>query len=143
MSNSFLRRNEDENVHGGLALIGVLCIFIAGFLTFLAIQGIAYFGSPQTEAVLAIAFFALAALFIFIGYKAVESIFYKVRTGKEALIGSAGVATTDLNTKGTVRVMGEFWQATTQTGFIKKGENVQVTRMDGMFLVVKPTQEKA
>jgi membrane-bound serine protease (ClpP class) len=98
--------------------------------------------NPQTEALLAVAFFALAALFIFIGYKAVESIFYKVRTGKEALIGSTGVAATDLNPKGTVRVMGEFWQATTQNGLIKKGENVQVTGMEGMFLVVKPPQEK-
>jgi membrane-bound ClpP family serine protease len=133
---------ETGNMHGGLALIGGFCIVIAAFLTFLAFQGISYFGSPQTEAVLAVAFFALAALFIFIGYKAVESLFYKVRTGKEALIGSTGVATTELNPKGTVRVMGEFWQATTQNGTIKKGENVQVTKMEGMFLVVKPTQEK-
>jgi membrane-bound serine protease (ClpP class) len=130
-------------MHGGLVLIGALCIFIAGFLTFLAVQGIACFGSPQTEAVLAVAFFALAALFIFIGYKAVESIFLKVRTGKEALIGSNGVAITDLNPKGTVRVMGEFWQATAQNDTIKKGERVQVTGMDGMFLIVKPTTENA
>jgi membrane-bound serine protease (ClpP class) len=129
-------------MHGGLALIGVFCIIIAGFLTFLAVQGIAYFGSPQTEALLAVAFFALAALFVFIAYKAVESIFYKVRTGREALIGNTGIATTDLNPKGTVRVMGEFWQATTQNGFIKKGETIQVTGMDGMVLVVKPIQEK-
>ena len=130
-------------MHGGLVLIGALCIFIAGFLTFLAVQGITYFGSPQTEAVLAVAFSALAALFIFIGYKAIESIFYKVRTGKEALIGSNGVATTDLNPKGTVRVMGEFWQATTKNVTTKKGETVLVTGIDGMFLIVKPTKEKA
>jgi membrane-bound serine protease (ClpP class) len=130
-------------MHGGLVLIGALCIFIVGFLTFLAVQGITYFGSPQTEVVLAVAFSALAALFIFIGYKAIESIFYKVRTGKEALIGSNGVATTDLNPKGTVRVMGEFWQATTKNVTTKKGESVLVTGIDGMFLIVKPTKEKA
>lgn len=129
-------------MHAGLALIGVFCLFIAGFLTFLAIQGITYLGSPMTEAALALAFFALAALFIFIAYKAVESIFFKVKTGREALIGNIGIATTDLNPKGTVRVMGEFWQATTQNGFIEKGENVQVVRIEGMVLIVKTAKEK-
>jgi membrane-bound serine protease (ClpP class) len=129
-------------MHAGVALIGAICLIIAGVLTFLAVQGIGYIGSPQTEAALAIAFFALAALFIFIAYKAVESVFFKVRTGKEALIGNSGVATTDLNPKGTVRVMGEFWQATTQNGFIEKDENIKVIGMEGMVLIVKPAKEK-
>jgi membrane-bound serine protease (ClpP class) len=130
-------------MHAGIALIGAICLFIAGFLTFLAVQGIVYFGNPQTEAALAVAFFALAALFIFIAYKAVKSVFFKVQTGKEALIGNTGVATTDLNPNGTVRIMGEFWQATTQNGFIEKGENVQVIGMKGMVLIVKPAKENA
>jgi hypothetical protein len=71
-----------EDMHAGIALIGAICLFIAGFLMFLAVQGIVYFGNPQTEAALAVAFFALAALFIFIAYKAVKSVFFKVRTGK-------------------------------------------------------------
>jgi membrane-bound serine protease (ClpP class) len=124
-------------MHPGLALIGAICLFIAGFLTYLAIRGIAYLGSPITEAALAAAFFALAALFIFIAYKAVESIFFKVKTGKEALIGNTGVAATDLNPKGTVRVMGEFWQATAQNGFIKKDADIQVIGMESMTLIVK------
>jgi membrane-bound serine protease (ClpP class) len=130
-------------MHAGVALIGAICLIIAGILTFLAVQNIGYFGSPQTEAALAAAFFALAALFIFIAYKAVESVFFKVKTGKEALIGNTGVATTDLNPKGTVRVMGEFWQATAKNGTIKKDENIKVTRMEGMTLIVEPTKENA
>jgi membrane-bound serine protease (ClpP class) len=130
-------------MHTGVALIGAICLIIAGFLTYLAVTGIGYFGSPLTEAALATAFFALAALFIFIAYKAVESIFFKVKTGKEALIGNTGVAATDLNPKGTVRVMGEFWQATAKNGAIKKDENIKVTGMEGMTLIVEPLKENA
>ncbi len=130
-------------MHPGLALIGAICLIIAGVLTYLAVTGIAYLGSPLTEAALAAAFFALAALFIFIAYKAVESVFFKVKTGAEALIGNTGVATTDLNPKGTVRVMGEFWQATAKNGFIKKDESVKVTGMEGMTLIVEPLKENA
>jgi membrane-bound serine protease (ClpP class) len=130
-------------MHAGVALIGAICLITAGFLTYLAVTGIGYFGSPQTEAALAVAFFALAALFIFIAYKAVESIFFKVKTGKEALIGNTGVAATDLNPKGTVRVMGEFWQATAKNGIIKKDEAVKVTEMEGMTLIVEPAKENA
>jgi len=130
-------------MHVGVALIGAICLIIAGFLTYLAVTGIGYFGSPLTEAALATAFFALAALFIFIAYKAVESVFFKVKTGKEALIGNTGVAATDLNPKGTVRVMGEFWQATAKNGVIKKDENIKVTGMEGMTLIVEPTKENA
>jgi membrane-bound serine protease (ClpP class) len=130
-------------MHAGVALIGAICLIIAGVLTFLAVQGIGYFGSPQTEAALAVAFFALAALFIFIAYKAVESVFFKVKTGAEALIGNTGVATTDLDPKGTVRVMGEFWQATAKNGVIKKDETIHVIGMEGMTLIVEPLKENA
>ena len=130
-------------MHPGLALIGAICLIIAGFLTYLAVTGIAYLGSPLTEAALATAFFALAALFIFIAYKAVESVFFKVKTGAEALIGNTGVATTDIDPKGTVRVMGEFWQATAKNDAIKKDEAVKVTGMEGMTLIVEPLKENA
>lgn len=128
-------------MHPGLALIGAICLIIAGVLTYLAVTGIAYLGSPLTEASLGAAFFALAALFTFIAYKALESVFFKVKTGAEALIGKTGVAATDLDPKGPVRVMGEYWQATAQNGAIKKGEAVKVTGIEGMTLIVETLKE--
>jgi membrane-bound serine protease (ClpP class) len=76
-------------------------------------------------------------------YKAAQAKLSKIKTGKEALISSKGVAVTDLNPKGEIRVLGEFWQATTKESEIKTGEKVDVVGMQGMFLVVKPIKEKA
>jgi len=39
--------------------------------------------------------------------------------------------------------MGEFWEATTKDGAIQTGQTVEVAGMEGMFLVVKPADQKA
>ena len=39
--------------------------------------------------------------------------------------------------------MGEFWEATAKDTTIVAGQAVEVVGMDGMFLVVKPTEQKA
>jgi membrane-bound serine protease (ClpP class) len=76
-------------------------------------------------------------------YKGVKAKLFKVKTGKEALIGARGVAVTDLKPTGEIRVVGEFWQATTKDEWIKNGETVEVVGLEGMFLAVKPAKEKA
>jgi membrane-bound serine protease (ClpP class) len=85
----------------------------------------------------------LAALAVWMLYKGVRAHLSKVKTGKEALIGSRGVAVTDLNPAGEIRVVGEFWQATAKVGWIGKGEEVEVVGLEGLFLVVRPYKEKA
>ena len=76
-------------------------------------------------------------------YFGVKAQFKGVKTGKEALIGSRGIATTDIKPKGIVRVMGEFWEATAKDTAISSGQAVEVVGMDGMFLLVKPVEQKA
>ncbi|MBE3115854.1 hypothetical protein IMZ68_01485 [Candidatus Bathyarchaeota archaeon] len=39
--------------------------------------------------------------------------------------------------------MGEFWQATAKDTVVLKGQTVEVIDMAGMFLVVKPVEQKA
>jgi membrane-bound serine protease (ClpP class) len=80
----------------------------------------------------------VAAIF----YVGVKAQFRRVKTGKEALIGSKGVATSDLNPKGEIRVLGEFWEAIAKDTTITAGQDVEVVGMEGMFLVVKPTEQK-
>ena len=75
-------------------------------------------------------------------YAGVKAQYKRVKTGKEALIGAHGVVTTDLKPKGEVRVLGEFWQAIAKDGEIANGQAIEVLCLDGMFLVVKPTEEK-
>lgn len=85
----------------------------------------------------------VAAIVAWLVYASIEAQLKQVKTGKEALIGAEGTATTDLAPKGEVRVMGEFWQAKTQDETIQNGASIQVVDLDGMFLVVKPAKEKA
>ena len=60
-----------------------------------------------------------------------------MKTGKDATIGTRGVATIDLKPKCEVHVMGEFWAATDKDTSMVAGQAVDVVGMDGVFLVVK------
>jgi membrane-bound serine protease (ClpP class) len=131
-------------MHAGLAfLIGIL-VTIAAFLFFAAISGTTYYGlAVQVEVTLAVALIIVALIVALIFYAGVKAQFRRVKTGKEALIGARGIATTDLKPKGEVRVMGEFWEATAKDTTIAAGQAVEVVSMEGMFLVVKPAEQKA
>ncbi len=58
-------------------------------------------------------------------------------SGAEGLIGLEGVAKTELAPKGTVFVRGEWWNAESEGEVIKKGEEIIVTKVKGLRLVVK------
>jgi membrane-bound serine protease (ClpP class) len=130
-------------MHAALAFVAAICLVIAGLLLCSAFQGANYYGvTPEAQIALAIIIIIIALIIFWMIYKAAQAKLSKIKTGKEALIGSVGVAVTDLNPKGEVRVLGEFWQATAKEGEIKTGEKVDVVGMQGMFLVVKPVKEK-
>lgn len=131
-------------MHGALAFVAGICTTISIALLIFALAGITYAGfSLQAETAVALVVLAIAVIAIWLLYYGLKSRQYKVQTGKEALIGANGKTVTDLNPNGTIRVNGEFWQATTKEGWIKKDKTVKVTGMEGMFLVVKPVEEKA
>jgi membrane-bound serine protease (ClpP class) len=66
----------------------------------------------------------------------------KVTTGAEALIGRVAVAQTGLNPKGTVFVEGEHWTAKLDSGKVEPGEEVIVTEIEGLKLVVTKKKTK-
>jgi membrane-bound serine protease (ClpP class) len=112
-------------------------------LLFATLQGVAYYGiSLQLQITVAIIAIALAALAAWMLYEGLKANFFRVKTGKEALIGARGTAVTDLRPTGEIRVVGEFWQATAKTEWIEKGEPIEVIGLEGMFLVVKSAKEK-
>jgi membrane-bound serine protease (ClpP class) len=130
-------------MHTALTFVAAACIIIAVLLLFSVFQGANYYGiSPQVQIALAVISLAIATIVIWMIYKAARANLYKIKTGKEALVGSVGVAVTDLKPEGEIRVVGEFWQATVKEGWIKKSEKVEVVGMEGMFLVVRPIKEK-
>ncbi|MFH1858567.1 MAG: nodulation protein NfeD [Candidatus Omnitrophota bacterium] len=62
-----------------------------------------------------------------------------VTTGKEGLVGSVGVAQTDISPRGDVFIHGELWQAESKEP-IKKGSKVKVVSLEGLTLQVKPVK---
>jgi membrane-bound serine protease (ClpP class) len=131
-------------MHQTLAFTAGLCLLIAVLLLFSAFQGASYYGiTPQTQIALAILIFVVIAILLWMIFKAAKARASRIKTGKEALIGSVGVVVTDLSPKGEIRVLGEFWQAKTKGEPIESGKKVEVAAMDGMFLIVKATEEKA
>ena len=130
-------------MHAWIAFLTGVLVVIGAFLFFAALSGTTYYGiAIQIEATLAVTLLIIGAILAWIFYVGVKAQYSKVKTGKEALIGAKGVATTDLKPKGEVRVMGEFWQATAKDTAIANGQAVEVVGMEGMFLVVKPAEEK-
>ena len=59
-----------------------------------------------------------------------------VSTGKEGMVGQIAVARTRLNPSGTVFIEGALWLATTEGDRIEPGEEVIVTKVNGLKLKV-------
>jgi len=80
-----------------------------------------------------------ASLFVFIISYAIRAQFKKPVTGPEGMVGEVGVAKSSLNPNGKVQIHGEIWNAAIQSGeeMVKKGEKVEVIRVEGMTLTVK------
>lgn len=124
---------------GGIAagIAGAIILFPPGRPT---LPGLQLAIPPLTIAVIA----GLSALF-FIGI-AVNSLRYReLRTtsASSLLVGSLGVAKSDVADAGIVNVRGEDWTARSDTGPIGRGEEVRVRAVDGIRLVVtRAAQEK-
>jgi membrane-bound serine protease (ClpP class) len=131
-------------LHAWLGFVAGILAAIAAFLFFAAFSGITYFGlALQVEITFGITLVVIAIIVALIFYAGFKAQFRQVKTGKEALIGAIGTATTDLKPKGEVRVLGEFWEATSKGTTINVGDAVKVVGMDGMFLVVELSEQKA
>ena len=131
-------------MHAGLAFVIGILVTIAAFLFFFALSWTAYYGlAVSVEATTGATLIIVALIVSVIFYIGVKAQFNRIKTGKEALIGAKGIATSDLKPKGEVRVQGEFWEATAKDDAIATGQPVEVVGMEGMFLVVKPVEQKA
>lgn len=63
-----------------------------------------------------------------------------VVTGREGLIGSAGIVMSIANEQVVVRVLGEIWKARSPV-MLDEGQKIKVTKVDGLVLVVEPHTE--
>lgn len=128
-------------MHLALAFVGAAGILVAVFLLFFVFLIPNNELSSQIDASVLVIAIILLAIIVWIVLKAARANLSKIKTGKEALIGAEGVAVTDLNPEGSIRIVGEFWQAISQGEMIKSGEKVKVTGMEGMRLTVIPKEK--
>ncbi|MFQ6064421.1 MAG: nodulation protein NfeD [Candidatus Bathyarchaeia archaeon] len=128
---------------GVLAISGAICVILGSLLLFPSPRWLIYHQvSVQIRQFLVTVSICMSIFFAFLVYKVAEAKRRKIKTGAEALIGAHGVAVSDLEPTGEIRVLGEFWQAKSEDKAIRKGREVEVVGMEGLFLIVKATREK-
>ena len=83
------------------------------------------------------------AFTIYVVYAIVKAQRRKLAAGTEEMIGKEAVAQTALNPKGTVLAEGELWTAIAKGNRIESGEEVIITKVEGLKLwVTKKSEEK-
>jgi membrane-bound serine protease (ClpP class) len=82
------------------------------------------------------------AIFAFIVRAVVLSRREQQQTGREAMVGKVAVARTALDPSGTVFVRGERWEAILDEGSVEPGEEVLITRIEGLKMWVTKKKEE-
>jgi len=117
----------------GILLIGgIISLIIGGLILF---QG----GSPVFRVdpwLIAIVTIILVGVFFFVISRVVRAHRKQATTGREELVGKTAVARTALDPEGLVFFKGERWEAVSEAGKIEPGEEVIITKVDGLKLYV-------
>jgi membrane-bound ClpP family serine protease len=83
------------------------------------------------------------AVIVLLVYAIVKAQRRRLATGTEEMIGKEAVAQTALNPKGTVLAEGELWTAIAKGDRVEPGEEVIITKVEGLKLwVTKKSNEK-
>jgi membrane-bound serine protease (ClpP class) len=99
-------------------------------------------GIEMTGPIIVAIVFAVAFI-IFVIYAIVKGQRRELSAGVEDMIGKEVVVQTTLNPKGTVLAEGELWTAIAEDSTIEAGEEVTITKVEGLKLwVTKKPKEK-
>jgi membrane-bound serine protease (ClpP class) len=97
----------------------------------------------ETTGPIIIAIVFAIAFIIFVIYAIIKGQRRKLSAGVEEMIGKEAVVRTILNPKGTVLVEGELWTAIAEDSTIEPGEEVIITKTEGLKLrVTRKSKEK-
>jgi membrane-bound serine protease (ClpP class) len=86
--------------------------------------------------VVILAFFAFVVRAIVLSRRAQQ------QTGRDAMVGKVAVARTALDPSGTVFVRGERWEAILDQGKAEPGEEVVITRIEGLKMWATKKKEE-
>jgi membrane-bound serine protease (ClpP class) len=120
--------------HGALGIAGIISV-VVGSLMLVDLPGSVLSISLATIILVAV----ISAAFVFgILSFAVRAQFFKVKTGKEGLIGETGFARSDFTAggKGKVNVHGEIWSAVSEDE-LHEGDEVIVAAVDNLIVKVE------
>jgi membrane-bound serine protease (ClpP class) len=129
----------------GEVLTTTFGIFTAGGVVSLVIGSLILFqgGSPVFRIdpwLIATVTIIVTGALSFIIHRAVSAHRKQAKTGREELIGKTATVKVALNPEGTVFFKGERWNAISEDGDIKAGEEVIISRVDGLLLYVNKKQ---
>lgn len=80
------------------------------------------------------------ALIVFIVQRSILAHRLQVGAGREELIGRTAEVLIALEPKGTVFIEGERWSAISEAGRVEPGEEVIITKVEGLTLYVNKKQ---
>ena len=78
----------------------------------------------------------MAAFIVFAIIWGIRAHRHQISAGREELIGKTAEVKTAMNPKGTVFIQGERWTAISDKGRVEPGEEVIITKIDGLKLHV-------
>ncbi len=120
--------------HGALTTAGTVT-FIAGALI-LFNAPLSPYGQISLPLVIAVGILT-ALFFAFVVAKALQAQKPRSVTGREGLVGRTAVARGRLDPEGWVLAAGELWRAVAEDGPVEEGEEVVVTKVEGLRLRVR------
>ena len=115
---------------GLLTVGGVISLVLGSFILF---SGSPLSIDPRLIAGV-VTFFSAISIFIITAI--IRAHRRRVTTGREGLLGQTAIASTPLEPRGTVLIEGERWNACAENGTIEAGEEVIVTKVEGLKLKV-------
>jgi membrane-bound serine protease (ClpP class) len=123
----------------GIFTAGGIVALVLGSLILFPEGGVLFQVSPWLIAAVTI---IVAAVFAFVITRIVRAHRRQAYTGREELTGKTAVAKTALEPEGIVLFKGERWTAVAEKGKVKPGEEVTITRVDGLKLYVARKKTK-
>jgi membrane-bound serine protease (ClpP class) len=121
--------------HGALTVGGVVALFFGSIMLIDQESALQAIDISLPLIILVVVLTVLFFLFaIGFGLKAQRS---KTMTGADGLVGTTGIAASDINPKGSVKLHGEIWNAESIDEKIEKGEQVVVKEVSNLWLKVK------
>lgn len=118
--------------HGVLSFGGAVSLFFGLMMLFRSTEGF-----MVDWWVLAAVTVLTAGFFIFVISLGIKALKKPYISGRNGVVGHIGEARTDLEPTGKIFIDGALWTATSDSEPIKKGEKVEVLRMDGLRLTVR------